>query len=57
MDNLKTYQNNYLENFGGGIGAMWGSWPINGNYQPYEAINWANKFFIDLINLNIKTKN
>ena len=36
---------------------MWGSWPINGNYQPYEAINWANKFFIDLINLNIKTKN
>ena len=57
LDNLKTYQNNYLENFGGGIGAMWGSWPINGNYQPYEAINWANKFFIDLINLNIKTKN
>lgn len=38
-------------------GAMWSSWPINGNYKPYEAINWANKFFTDLINLNIKNKN
>ena len=47
--NLKKKQNNYDENFGGGIGAIWGSWPISGKYQQYEAINWANKFYLDLI--------
>ena len=56
-ERLKEYQNNYIENFGGGIGAMWGSWPISGSYQPFESINWANKFFIDLLNLKIKNIN
>ena len=47
--NLKKKQNNYDENFGGGIGAIWGSWPISGEYQQYQSINWANKFYLDLI--------
>jgi SAM-dependent methyltransferase len=46
---LKKKQNNYDKDFGGGIGAIWGSWPISGEYQKYEAINWANKFYLDLI--------
>ena len=57
IERLKEYQNNYIENFGGGIGALWGSWPIGGSYQPFESINWANKFFIDLLNLKIKNIN
>ena len=47
--NLKKKQNNYNKDFGGGIGAIWGSWPISGKYQQYETINWANKFYLDLI--------
>jgi hypothetical protein len=28
-------------------GAVKGSFPVNGNYGPYEFLNWAAKFFID----------
>ena len=54
LESLKKYQNNNLDNFGGGVGAMWGSWPIDGSYQSNTAINWANKFFIDLLIINGK---
>lgn len=47
--NLKKKQNSYDKNFGGGIGAIWGSWPISGEYQQYQSVNWANKFYLDLI--------
>jgi radical SAM superfamily enzyme YgiQ (UPF0313 family) len=33
----------------GGQGAVWGSWPIDGGYQPYQALNWAAKYFADLL--------
>ena len=29
------------------IGAIRGSWPINGEYGQYQFLNWAAKFFID----------
>ena len=53
---LKTCQNNIDENYGG-IGAMWGSWPINGDYGKYQALNWAAKYFSDLLIGCIKYKN
>ncbi len=46
---LKTCQNNFDEKLGGGIGAMWGSWPISGEYQSYQSLNWAAKYFADLL--------
>lgn len=46
---LKTCQNNFLPQEGGGLGAMWGSWPISGEYGKYEALNWPAKYFLDLI--------
>jgi len=45
---LKTCQNNTYEEYGG-KGAMWGSWPISGGYGKYEALNWAVKYFVDLL--------
>ena len=36
IDRLKEYQNNNMESFGGGIGALWGTWPIGGSYQPFD---------------------
>lgn len=45
---LKACQNNIDENFGG-KGAVWGSWPIDGGYGRYEALNWAVKYFSDLL--------
>ncbi len=48
-DFLKTCQNNFDEKLGGGIGAMWGSWPISGGYQGYQSLNWAAKYFADLL--------
>jgi hypothetical protein len=32
-----------------GIGAVWGSWPLRGGYQTYQSINWAVKYFADLL--------
>jgi hypothetical protein len=29
------------------VGAIRGSWPINGEYGQYQFLNWAAKFFID----------
>ena len=54
---LKSCQNNYEYGYGGGIGALWGSWPISGGYNSYEAINWAAKFFADLLSMFIAEKN
>ncbi|MFA4941245.1 MAG: methyltransferase domain-containing protein [Patescibacteria group bacterium] len=45
---LKTCQNNYDEKHGY-LGAMWGSWPISGGYGQNEALNWAVKYFADLL--------
>lgn len=53
---LKEKQNNYDENFGGGIGAIWGSWPIDGGYQKNQSISWSLKYFIDLCNIIYKNK-
>jgi len=36
-----------LENPSETKGAIKGSFPISGNYEPYEYLNWAVKFFID----------
>ena len=47
-DFLKTCQNNY-DDQRGGLGAMWGSWPISGGYGQYEALNWATKYFVGLL--------
>lgn len=46
---LKTCQNNFDENYGGGLGAVWGSWPIKGKYGQYQALNWPAKYFADLL--------
>lgn len=46
---LKSCQNNIDESYGGGKGAVWGSWPISGEYGKYEALNWPVKFFADLL--------
>jgi SAM-dependent methyltransferase len=46
---LKACQNNIDDGFGGGLGAMWGSWPIEGEYQAYQALNWSAKYFADLL--------
>jgi uncharacterized protein YyaL (SSP411 family) len=48
-DFLKSCQNNTESEWGGGIGAMWGSWPINGGYASAQSINWAAKYFADLL--------
>ena len=45
---LKSCQNNVYEEYGG-KGAMWGSWPISGGYGRYEVLNWAVKYFVDLL--------
>jgi ubiquinone/menaquinone biosynthesis C-methylase UbiE/uncharacterized protein YbaR (Trm112 family) len=29
------------------LGSVYGSWPINGNYQSYQELNWAVKFMAD----------
>lgn len=47
---LKACQNNIDDTFGG-IGAVWGSWPVSGGYAAYQAINWAAKYFADLLAL------
>jgi len=47
-DFLKTCQNNFNDEHGG-LGALWGSWPISGGYGKYEALNWAVKYFADLL--------
>lgn len=46
---LKTCQNNLDETQGGGLGALWGSWPIWGEYGQYQALNWPVKYFADLL--------
>jgi len=46
---LKTCQNNIDDSYGGGKGAIWGSWPISGEYGKFEAFNWPAKFFADLL--------
>jgi hypothetical protein len=53
---LKACQNNNQDSIGGGKGAIWGSWPISGGYGQYEALNWAAKFFADLLMLVIKSE-
>ena len=45
---LKVCQNNLDPEFGG-LGAIWGSWPISGGYEPYQALNWPVKYFADLL--------
>jgi len=47
-DFIKQRQNTSKPNLGG-LGAIWGSWPVGGAYQPYQAINWAAKFYADLL--------
>lgn len=53
---LKTCQNNFDENFAG-VGALWGSWPISGEYGRYQALNWAAKYFADLLLAIIEDEN
>jgi hypothetical protein len=31
------------------LGAIYGSWPPSGRYEPYQALNWPVKYFIDLL--------
>jgi hypothetical protein len=50
---LKNRQNNSFDKFGGGLGAISGSWPINKVYCPYQSISWATKFMLDLC-INLK---
>ncbi|OGY43105.1 MAG: hypothetical protein A2729_05845 [Candidatus Buchananbacteria bacterium RIFCSPHIGHO2_01_FULL_39_14] len=52
---LKSCQNNFDNRFGG-LGAVWGSWPINVGYCPNQALNWAAKYFADLLIYFIKNK-
>lgn len=40
---------NQIDGKHGGLGAVWGSWPISGGYQPYQALNWAVKYYADLL--------
>ncbi|NCN22249.1 methyltransferase domain-containing protein [Candidatus Falkowbacteria bacterium] len=37
------------------LGSIWGSWPIDGAYGHYQALNWAAKYFADLLIENIKS--
>jgi hypothetical protein len=30
-------------------GGIKGSWPVGGDYGPYEVLNWATKFFADAL--------
>ncbi|MEK7585327.1 MAG: methyltransferase domain-containing protein [Patescibacteria group bacterium] len=55
-DYLKTCQNNLNPKYGG-LGAVWGSWPISGQYGQYQALNWAAKYFADLLLSSIETTN
>ncbi|MFA6171576.1 MAG: cobalamin-dependent protein [Patescibacteria group bacterium] len=55
-DYLKKRQNVSFENLGGGLGAIFGSWPIAGAYQPYQALNWAAKYFADLLLFTLPKK-
>lgn len=50
---LKTTQNNLDSDFGG-LGAIYGSWPIRGQYGQYQALNWPAKFFADLLILTMQ---
>lgn len=45
---LSLRLNNYFKSFGGGIGSLPGSWPINGKYFAYFTTNWTIKYMIDL---------
>lgn len=45
---LKTCQNG-IDDTRGGLGAVWGSWPISGEYGQYEALSWAAKCLADLL--------
>ena len=45
---LKTCQNNFDPKMGG-LGGVWGSWPIDGEYGQYQQLNWAAKYFADLL--------
>lgn len=45
---LKACQNNISQE-NGLRGAVWGSWPISGDYGQYQALNWAAKYFADLL--------
>lgn len=57
LDFLKARQNNMYPELGGGLGAVWGSWPINGPYGQYQALNWAGKYLADLLLEMLETKN
>lgn len=50
---IKACQNN-LDDTKGGLGAIWGSWPISSDYGKYQALNWAAKYFADLLILFAK---
>jgi uncharacterized protein YyaL (SSP411 family) len=45
---LSLRLNNYFNNFGGAIGSMPSSWPINGRYFAYNTTNWTIKYMLDL---------
>ncbi|OGG87263.1 hypothetical protein A3B87_00120 [Candidatus Kuenenbacteria bacterium RIFCSPHIGHO2_02_FULL_39_13] len=50
---LKACQNN-MDNAPVAKGALWGSWPICGDYGKYQALNWPPKFMADLLMKFIK---
>jgi len=50
---LKACQNN-MDNTPVAKGALWGSWPICGDYGKYQALNWPPKFMADLLMRFIK---
>lgn len=52
---IKSCQNN-MDEKNGGLGAVWGSWPISGQYGQYQALNWAAKYFADLLLMNKKNE-
>jgi len=56
-ENMKGYlkaRQNMMEPRFGGLGAVWGSWPISGEYGRYEALNWAVKYMADVLLVSIE---
>jgi hypothetical protein len=56
IDFLIGLQNIYSKNKGI-RGGLKGSHPIGGSYVPYALVNWATKFFVDLLLLKLEIDN
>lgn len=54
MDILTAISNRKFGNKGLDFGLA-GSFPVNGNYQKFQIVNWANKYFLDALLLAEKS--